>query len=272
MANAIHIGASIASLTDLGGASYGLVLLRGERVGLSGAQIDLGELPGFDGGYAMVNGSRLRQMVLPCLVSGSSHSDALSKVESVVALLNPALGSQYLKLDSESDRAWLGKVGGEISKKPRGIAAFELSIPWVCEHAHAYSTSETVQSETVSSDPEAANVPASGVVAGSAYAYPVWVVKNTSGSDSDPLSLNNATTAETVSTSAGLANGAWARFDAARQIIEKSTDSGSSWSAWMTARGAYRAIPRLKPGVANSISLGGLSAGSLVCTYRARYL
>ena len=224
------------------------------------------------GGVAFANGFHARVLSIPAIIIGSSRSDLASKVDAVMALLNPELGLQYLKFDAESDRAWRGSVSGRISRKPKGIVAVEITIPWTCVESAAYSTTETSQTITINANPKTFAVPAAGSVAGSAYALPTWVVKNTSGGTSGALTLQNTTTGEKVSTTAGIANGTWLRFDAARQILETSTDSGSTWAAAMSNRGSYRNIPRLKPGASNSLTLTGLSSGSVVATYRARYL
>lgn len=271
MANSIQIGAVLGSLTALSGGSYGVLHRRGERPGLPGPQVEVVNLPGRDGGVAQVNGTVVRRMELGLTVLGSSRADVLSKVEAVLALLNPSLGAQYLLIDCESDRAWRGVVTGEVKKTSRGLNAFDLDVPWTCTDASAYATTETTQTVTINSNPKTANAPAAGVVAGSAYAYPTFVVKNTSGGTSSAITVENTTTGEKVSTSVGVANGTWLRFDAARQVIEQSSNSGASWTSFMAYRGSYRNVPRLKAGVANAIVVAGLSAGSLVITYRARY-
>jgi len=84
--------------------------------------------------------------------------------------------------------------------------------------------------------------------------------------------MANSTTGEGVSTSAGIANGHWLRFDSVRKIIERYTDSGGSWASFMAYRGSARNIPGLNPQVQNACTLTGLTGGEITITYRARFL
>lgn len=271
MANSMYIGASPSTFIDL--STYGVVVSDGTGPAMAAAQFDAQVLPGLDGGAQYSNQFGLRRWTIEAWVFGDDYDDTRENLDTVLRLLNPQSGDRYLKLDAQSDRCWLGRVCGEIGREPRGMQAIRLTIPWQCSRALAYSTTETTHTTTVNSDPEAWDEAGTGVaVEGTGYAQPVWVVKNTSGGTSSALVLQNTTTGEIVSTNTGLPNGHWARFDGERQIIEKSSDSGATWSAWMTARGSYRNIPRLQPGAVNAMTLTGLSAGSVVCTYRARYL
>ena len=86
------------------------------------------------------------------------------------------------------------------------------------------------------------------------------------------VTLANSTTGETVTWTGALSSGHWLKFDTARGVIEKSTDSGGNWTnVNYGVSGSYQDV-RLKGGVQNTLVVTGVSSGTLTVTYTGRYL
>jgi phage-related protein len=272
MSDSLHFGLSASLLTDLSANQYGLKVEQGEMPWAADPQLNLVDLPGRDGGHVYGSHYGTRRITIPVRVEGDDAADLRDKMDSIMWLLRSSRGNAYWKLDSLPDRLAYGRLGAGVVFRPSGPRLARGVLQVVCPSAFLLSTTETVQTVSVAASPKSFNVQAADAVEGTAPAAPVWVVKNTSGGTSSALTLENVTTAEKVSTSTGIANGAWLRFDADRMTIEKSVDSGANWTSFMAFRGTYKNIPLLVPGQVNSCVLTGLTAGSIEITYRARYL
>jgi len=266
----VHVGSDPTSLTDLGGATYGLTVLRHAPVWMAAPQGHGNDLPGLDGGYSDGLTLRAVEMTVPCIVRASTAAALRTQLDAVLPLISPRSGDQWWKFDWQSDRLRYGRVWDVVQGASMpNLARLDLTLR--LSDACAYSTTSTSQTLTVSSTPQTLTIPATGSVAGSADARPVWVIKNTSGSESSALTLTSSTTSESISLAA-LPNGYWYRLDLPRQIVERSSNSGSTWSTFYSGVGSATQIPRLEAGSSNSLTLSGLSSGSVVVTYRARYL
>lgn len=268
----LHFGTSASSLADLSANQYGLSVEGDRLTWMAAPQLSFTDTPGRDGAH--IYGSRYagRRFSIPIRVEGDDADDLRNKLDAIAYKLRPGQGNGYWKLDAVPDRLAFGRIGAAVEFQTFGARLARGVLQIVCPDAFLHSTTETVQTVTVSGSPQAFNVTASGVAPGTAPASPVWVVKNTSGGASGALTLANSTTGESVSTSAGIANGHWLRFDAVRKIIERSTDSGGSWASFMAYRGSARNIPGLNPQVQNACTLTGLTGGEITITYRARFL
>lgn len=272
MANSVHFGTTAGSLTDLSGSSYGVTVETSQISGMPDVQSSVASLPGSNGAllYGRVFGPRTIDMTLR--VVGSDADDLQEKIDNILYTIDPRRGAGWWKFDHQNDRIWNGSVIRGFGAVVRGPRMARLPLQIQLASALAYGADETTQTVTVSGNPQAFSVPGSGVLGGTANAEPVWLVKNTSGGASSALALTNSSTGETVSTSVGIANGHWLRFDRARQIIERSTDSGVSWTSFMSSRGTSRNIPALAAKQGNSCALTGLTGGEIVITYRTRFI
>jgi hypothetical protein len=272
MANSVHFGTTAGSLTDLSGSSYGVTVETTEVSGMPDVQASVSGLPGSNGALVYGRGFGPRTIDATLRVVGNDAANLQGKIDNILYLIDPRRGVGWWKFDHQADRIWNGAVVRGFGSVVRGNRMARLPLQIQLASALAYGVDETTQTVTVSGSPQAFSVPGSGVLGGTASAEPVWLVKNTSGSTSGVLTLANSSTAETVSTSVGIANGHWLRFDRARQIIERSTDSGVSWTSFMSSRGAQRNIPTLAAKQGNSCALTGLTGGEIVITYRTRFI
>lgn len=136
------------------------------------------------------------------------------------------------------------------------------------------ATSATVQTLTISTTPETFYAPAASgsTVNGNMEARPVWVIKNTSGSSS-ACWLKNITRDENMYIST-IANGEWIQIDTDKEWVRSSDDSGATWTHCETRLSSLSGLefPLLTAGVQNEIQTTTLDTGSVVATYRARWL
>jgi len=105
---------------------------------------------------------------------------------------------------------------------------------------------------------------------GTSWALPVWTIHNTGGPAID-VTLENVTTEETLRMLGGLASGHYFRIDSDRKHVEKSGD-GATWMNGMTSKTAGDPFPRLQAGVRNEVLVTGIAAGTLVATWRPRWI
>lgn len=272
MSNSLHFGLSAGSLTDLSSSTYGVLVEQHSFPWSCEPQISAVAMPGRDGAH--IYGTRFagRRAAIPIRVEGSSTADLIAKMDAIALRLNSANGDGWWKLDSLSDRLFYGRVAGGIDFTPSGPRMARAVLHLVSPEAFLYGVNEITQTETISGTPTTFDVKDSAaVVEGTAVACPVWTIRNTSGSTSSAITFESVTRGEVFTTNTGIPNAWYARIDGARMILEWSPDN-STWSTWMTARGSSTDIPKLSPGVSNSIRITGLSGGTVTAAYRPRYL
>jgi len=269
MANSFHYNS-----VDMSGSGYGCTVLQGPHPFLGPPMTDIRGVAQSFGGVARCGGYGPRDLSFDILVLGTSRSDMQTKLDAIKTALDPLNGAKTLRFDRQSDRYWYAILTGSIAEEPRGNYACFLTLPFMAADSRAYSTTTRSSPDfTITTTPQTLTVESGPTaVSGTADADCVWVIKNTSGSTVTSLILNNTTKSESVTWTGSLLNGSWLRIDTDRGVIETSTDSGANWSVNMTGVSGSFVLPTLKPGVTNSVTLTGLSAGTVTLTYTARYL
>ena len=264
---------TVSGEVDASGAAYGVTVLRGPRPGWPDSMLDVAELAGRHGGSqgpALYEPLRLDLLLS---VRGGSHADAQEKLDAVRQLLaRDRAGARTLRVGLLADRFWVAQH--ETIEPPREIGVTRrFRATFVAADPRAWGVDRVVQEETIAADPQSVDVPAEGVVAGTADTEPVWIVEIGAGGAGN-VGLSNETTGESVTYApeSSLSEGDRVRFDAGlRQIVELSTDGGSSWTPVMSDVTVSRAIPVLRAGVQNSVEVTGVGAGGLDVIYRPRW-
>ena len=82
------------------------------------------------------------------------------------------------------------------------------------------------------------------------------------------VSVSNALTGESVVWTNSLAAGAWLRLSSATQRCEVSTDDGETWVR--RNENVTGLIPQIKGGVANEITISGLTGATYEFEYTAK--
>lgn len=259
--------------TDCGGSTYGVTVLESDICMLSQPNTSIVPVALSFGGVSRGNGYQPLSIALKVVVTGSSASDFMSKMDALKYLLDPRNGEKKLALDYITDRYWYAILNSKIDVPGPGIYHKQFDLEFIAADSRAYSTTNRTSPDfTISSSPQTLTVESGPTaVAGTAPADPVWTIKNTSGGTITTLTLNNTTTSESTTWVGSLANGNWLRITVATGLVEKSTDSGATWATAMTLTGSFT-LPTLAGGVANIVTLTGLSSGTVVLAYTARYL
>lgn len=267
MAHSMHFNG-----VDLSGSSYGLTVLSGPVPFLPGSKTETRKLGTRPGGYSQGGLLDAKEIPVVCHIAGTSNSNLKLKIDALRALLDPANGEKTLRFDHESDRYYLARLAGESEFNYIGPSAMQFELRFQCADPHAFSTTETTQVLAIESNPDTFNAPATGVIAGTTYARPVWKVKNTTGGAVSVITLQNTTTGETITCTYTVPNNDWIRFDSQRERLQYSPDDTEWFDIMGYLSTSNKLFPRLKAGVANALAVVGLSAGELTVVYRARYL
>ena len=270
MSNSMHYNG-----TDLSGTTYGLTVVRPTpRRIVANPILSSNNVPQSYGGLAYCGGFGMVEIGATVVCEGSSISDLASKMDALKYLLNPMNGEKSIRFDHQSDRYWLGRLMNEIEAADIGDRSSQFDLRFLCSDSRAYGTTDRSSPDiTISATPQVLTIEAAAAVVGTAPTNPTWVIKNTSGATVSSLSLANATTGETWAWTGTLINTTgWLRITTGLGgKTEVSTNSGGAWSdsnLGVTGQG----FPTLAGNVQNSLTLTGLSGGTVVLTYTPRYL
>lgn len=265
MGNSFHFNS-----TDLSGSTYGVTVTRASWPVISSPLLDVQQVS-FGTSITQKAGYSPRTFNVPVIIEGDDQDDLQDKLDSLCSLLTSDV-ERSIRFDNwQSDRYWLARyTGGLEAVEFMGNDAVSAVLSFIAPDPHAFSTTERTSPDiSINAEPKTFNMESSAPVGGNWYAKPVWIVKATNGASS--VTFTNSTTGETLTYAASLANGDWLKIDTAYQHVQKSTNSGSTYTDSMTAVSGR--FPTLKGGVQNSITISGVtSGGTLTATYRARYI
>jgi predicted phage tail component-like protein len=261
----VHLGALGVSVLD------GSVSLSPEpRVG---AKI----VPGFAGGYAYGNGYNPRTLRARVLIEGQDEWSLVERMDALLGLLDPTKDAVVRFDNFRPDRYWLGRWNGGIDGDLAGYS-HEFDLQFLCADAMAYAADETAQTVTLDASPKTFSVPTAGVLAGTAYAHPVYVYTHVGGSFGQIIVSNasSAVNGEALRWAGVLAVGHKLKIDTALWCVYKSVDAGVTWTDASygigdLVSGGASIFTRLANGIANAFTVTGPTNGTLSITYRARY-
>jgi hypothetical protein len=257
--------------TWLGSETYGILVTNTPMQIIGEPKLNTANFAQKDGGITQGGTRALSPLAINILIQGDDYTDLKTKIDALTLLIDPSNGDKDIVLDNRMDRKWTGRLASAIFDVPAGASSYRTTLNFMVQ-PHAEAVSETTQNITVDETPESFTVPASGTLDGSMTAKPVWLYTHT-GAIVTSLTLANSTTSQTVKvTGFNIFNTHQIRFDAERQIVERSTDGGSSFSSIMEFLDTTdKTFPELAPNVSNSCSVTGSTTGTLAITYRARY-
>jgi hypothetical protein len=258
---------------DLSGSSYGVTVVRGP-IQIAGPSVLYGaNMPSRHGGWSAGTGFyQPRTIECTLHVLGTSWSNLKTKLDNIAWAMRPELGNVPIIFDEASDRRWVGMFTGNVAETPIGNGAIQFNAQFSVPSGLSEAASATTQSVTIDASPKTFNVPASGSVAGTTHALPVWKFRNTHASTITTFTLANTTTAETITVNYSIPQNAYVKVDTEQELISYSTDD-VTYTVIMSARSnTNKTFPRLVPASANACSVTGFTAGTLALTYRARYL
>lgn len=230
-----------------------------------------------DGSVYYYGGRDSKIVIVEFAAVASGLDDLYTKIDLAKKTLSPEGGEAILKLIFEESlsvkRQYVAIPFSSVTVIPVSEYAATMRCEFLVPTGKAETQTEYTDNITIDASPETFSIPdGSGeVVEGSASALPVYAFSNT-GATVTELILTNNTTSESCKWTGLFNTGTMLRFDSKRKHVERSIDSGVTWTAAVS--GLYRGDipPSLRPGVVNSISVSGFTAGSLAVVYRGSFI
>ena len=266
----------------LGGPDYGITLNLEEQDLLISCFADVQSAPA---GYAASSygmGHSPKTLIAPCIMKGDSWRAVKRQIRNLNYLLSKnrlaALRFDDIDVDLWDNTTitslyWLVRLTGRTRPKIYGNGlTFELEF--TAPDPRAYGVTEITQIVNLTSGTNSFNVPASGTLDGNAEPDVTWLIKPSGSGATNPLALRNTTRDETLTWNNTLTTAEWLRVKAFAhpQIVEKTGDSGASYTTSNGSLSAGSRFPKLSPGVANACQLTGCAGtGTLEISYRPRF-
>ncbi len=208
--------------------------------------------------FASAGKHEARRIESKFFLLGSSMADIQSKLASVKRILT-AVETGQLVFDYLSGiyyNASLAQIDCQILS-PKGLSG---AISFICADPYGYSTTETNQTDNITTDPTAVTV----TVGGSAKTLPVFTL--TAGESlSGPISVKNNDTGEELVWDSSMVSTDELEIDTEHWIVKK------NGTASMTDVSGQ--FPRLLPGQDNHIVVTGFgTTGTLQTVFRSRFI
>jgi len=258
---------------DLSGANYGIVLEGHPVPAIMSPDVDVQEVAH---GGGISQGKTYRPIVFGATVAvrGASPSDLRQKIEAMHTLF-----------DVESDKTLVFDIAGWRHKRWNARLyrpsldqvindrTVRLTLAFICANPIAESTELLTENYTPTSNAFTFYVPddVAATVGGNCFATPVYTIKATAGGTESTVKVKNVTRDEEIVYNVALADGHWLRINTALMSVQKSTDSGTTWTNVIGScdTGPF---PVLTAGVRNEMLLTGADNSTLEVEYRRRYL
>ena len=218
--------------------------------------------------------------VLNCVVEGSTAADLRLKITALNRLTNARLGDKQLDIDAEPDRYFVGRFTQKIAPPPLGQLTLQFKMKFVSERA--YNVTLTNDTEAIATDPDTVTIDDPG---GSDDSGMVWYLRNSTGGAVTSITLNNTTTGETLTWTGSLGDDRWLAICSeenaspafVRKHIYRSTAGGAdptvlSYTSVISGRANGSTFPKLKSGETNSVTVTGISTGTLQVIGRGRFI
>lgn len=279
---------------DTSGESYGLAVRRLEVPRLSAPRLDVLERSVRDGAIVQAATLSSKRIEIEAVV-GVDDADEESldgQLRAIEKLFDPRLGPGWLYVRdlqkrTAAPRQYWAILDSPISE-PRYTGNFaELTFSFLVPDGKSQSLQPDVESYALTAPTSQFFLPddAGAVVGGNSSARPVWIVTNTDAAPMTEFTLRNVTfgalqsigQTEPVFTwgtvvAGNLAQGDMLRIDTLLERVEKSTDSGASWTNELSKVGLGDPLPILVDGLRNEFEVGGFVTATLDVSYDREYL
>lgn len=249
----------------MGGEDFGIHVTGRNDPGWAGLKRTVVDVPGIHGSVAEGGYIQGNQWIVPCVLEGTDHDDALIKLENLAWLLNRPENLR-ITFDSRPGVFWYVDTSEKMelawapgSNRARFDLTFGLLDPV------GYASSETRLAVAIPSEPHGFSVAAANLSLGGVATYPQWIFQPSE--DIAGVIVTNTTTGEYCNVSHSLPAGQYIRLDAATQEIHTS-GMGITWTRHN--EGGSGIIPRLMPRKQNNLTVSGV-VGNLEIVYRERF-
>lgn len=260
----------------MSGAAYKILLVRHPVPYLPESRIDYQEVPHRQGGVAQDTLQRELIIELDCYVEAASEALLKTQMGAIKAKLVSGV-DKSLRLDVQSDRFWNARLSSGIQARMLGMSNVAFPLSFIAADPNAFSTAETdAGNQAISSSPDTLTVGSAGTSGDETLASPVWYLRNGTGGAVSTITLNNTTTGEVLTWANNLNAGFWIKIDVAKWQVSRSTGAGADPTALSFTDPVMTNVsgifPRIDTLVQNSVTVTGLSTGTLRAIYRVRYL
>lgn len=262
------------SYNDTNLSTYGLYVMRGD-LPIDGAANRAGmDLAGRDGALSSPTVYGARGFSVPCIISASTPTALQTYLDTIARILNEREDCQ-LKFDGElSARYWLARYVGGSAPVLVSPTMAEWVLNFIADDPHAYSTTESTATATLTAKAAGSSETKAATVGGSDFAYPD--IEIVASSATDQVKVGNETLDQLgIWTSAGatsdLAIGDTIRFRSDRLylLVDIKRTGSDSYTAAMD--GFSGRFPAMSPGVSNTLTFWNID-GALTIRWRNRYL
>ena len=237
-------------------STYGLIV---NQSGVNSETLKTQSLQLKDKSYG-ANSDREPKIIEPLVsIHGSSKEDIKDKIDAVKRILDE-LTDKELVFDRLPDRYFLAKKVRFDPGSFRGPYVWEGRIRFECNDPFGYGVTEVASVHAIGADPTTVTE----TTVGSADIWPVYLITATAALGAVIVLLDNLNTDEQLRWTGSLANTNELEINTVTWHVTK---EGVASMATVTGQ-----FPILKPSVANSIRVTGVSSATLTITYRDRFL
>ena len=167
--------------TWLGSDTYGVLVTRGPYPVLPPVRIQPFTYGQREGGIQYGGQANELTLQVDATIEGDNLTDLRTRIDNINNIMNPLDGDKNIQFDYMPGRYWSGRLLEPIAAPLLGITAIDVQFTFRCADPFAYSTTETAQNESITTDPDTFSVPSSGTLGGSRQVRPVIDVTNNTG-------------------------------------------------------------------------------------------
>jgi len=230
-------------------------------------QVDYHEIAYKNGGIALGKFKNARNIIVTGTIHGNTHENLIENIDSLNNILNVDEPKQ-LRFDKRwSNRYWNAIPNGHVTINELRNLAVQFEITFLAPDPFAYSLDETEEQYNITDDPDSFIVESPD---GTEIINIGCLVITTAPEDIDHLIIKNDETNTEIEYTGTLKENDMLNVDSEKNIIEKSTDGGSTWINVMNDVGKIDWLT-VKPNINNTFIVEGANELIVDIKYRGKY-
>lgn len=248
-----------------GDPEYNVVVMGREDPGWPGLNRTTYDIPFREGAEADGGFLKTSSWTVPCRIDSGDEDSCRATLETLCYVMQSQVD---IPLIFDSRPQFYFMVSGMESASARwdsGQGAIMVDLNFSLNDPTGYAVDETEKVYTITTNPQTFSVLAGDLEIGSVAPWPTWILN--AAADCTAWTITNNTTGEAFNDTTDLANGHYRKLDS--KLMEKLHSAGGVNYTRVNSGGSGP-VPRLLPRVTNSITVSGLTAGTLTVKYRER--
>jgi len=247
---------------DLGGASYGLTITRGTGAyPFAPLEVDIQRKGSEDG--AASQGDTALEMRIPVagFVEASTPTALLQQIDAIRKVLKGGLQFYVFDYDnaeitdSDYQRGYYARPVGAVELSRISPTGARLTMTLIVPSGRAQGLTTETQNETAINASATFSLPSSGSAGGNTPSRKLIATFTNNSGTVTSIVLANTTRSESATWTGTLAAGDMLRFDTERQIVEKSTDSGATFTNANAGLNAAHTFALVTDGTADTFTV-----------------